>query len=1175
MAVMNGQSECHLKRHVDGDTKSHIASNNLDWMRDPPPAKMTSFQKFVRDFDWAKTALGTMEFWPRELKQMVRFIMADSQPCVLYWGERFIMIYNEASVPFIGSKHPDALGEDASVVFPDFWKYFATIISTQRQTGETASGEASMLLMERYGFLEETYFNWRMVPVIGDDGKVMGSYATQSDLTKDVIRRRRNDCIHYLSQQISSATTMEDLWQGTLNGLMSNETDVPFALVYSIEEQISATSLPSKPNYTCHLEGCLGVERGDDLAKEYLDIQNDLGGFTPSVLEALTKKRIIVVEASECLSSPCGISWKGFGLPSRQFSIVPLKADGEIAACLIIGLNPYRRYNQLYTWFLQVMADVIGPQISKIRLSDEVKRRSELARNATINFQKSEMRLNRFAERCIVGLSLADTDLNIIYANDAWYKISGMSPSNHDCCGLIENVHPEDVPLVEEWLERVRTQKKSGQFQFRIEQPFRRGQMDSDHRTAMCACYADLNEAGEVETVMALLMDISEHKWIEEQLRIRTKELEESEGKWRNYAEHSPLGILRTDGKGQVLFANDAWHSYYGFTPGQVHDPEPWLPLIDPEDRPPVKELLERLRKESGPITVEFRLKDRAYTINDGEQVIENAVWVLATGFSEFKADGTTVDYIDFWVTDISPQKMATKILTEKMEEAIQLKTHQERFIDMISHEIRNPLSAVLHCGEEVVEAMGKCLAVIQEQISDEQTPGLFDTLQRSLDSALDSANTIMYCVQHQKQIVDDVLTLSKLDSNLLVVSPVPIQPIGLVRSSLKMFDHEIKMADISLEIVEDKSLTELCVDWILLDPNRFIQIVLNLVTNAIKFTRPSSTRMIVIVVSASTEPPPGPSLGVDYVPSRYSLAQPPSPMGDPAETLGDIYLSLSVRDSCKGLNSKEKASLFNRFAQASPKTHIEYGGSGLGLFISHHITEMLGGRIGMTSSPGCGCTFAFYVKANKTTAPAKSSATAVSRHSCANMEPAQLQLNTALDLSTTATPPIVLTPKEKPGAGAMTLDLEPVMVKRHVLVVEDNLVNQKVLCKLLRNRGFIVAAANHGREALDALVTPSPPSPNGTQLLIRRFDIVLCDVEMPVMNGLEFATEVRRLEAQGQLQGHVPILGVTANVRGKQVNAALESGMDGVTTKPYKMEDLVAHIDSVCPAKTTDPVIR
>ncbi|KAH8204277.1 hypothetical protein TruAng_001563 [Truncatella angustata] len=1084
---------------------------NLDWLRDPPPTNLTPYQTYIRDVDWSCTTAGPIATWSRELKQMVRFLVADKEPRILYWGLSRTVIYNEAYIPLVGAKHPYMQGKNASDVFPEFWAFFENLITRQQSTGECLSGDAEMLLMERHGFLEETYFDWKLVPVIGDDGEVKGSLGCPSDKTWDIIAARRRDCVKHVARQIGRTTSLKHLWAATLDGLSINEKDTPFALLYTVKEQMSLTGPPSRPNYTCRLEGSIGVSSDHAVAKEYLDAQYDLDGFAPKVLAAITADEMLVLKADDPQVNSLlnGISWKGHGLPSHELVIVPLKADDEIAAFFIIGLNPYRRYNKLYQDFLRSLADVMGPQISKLILAEEVQRRAEIARKAESDFAQSELRFARFAERSTFGLAVAGRDKHITYANEAWYSFVGMDPARSDYGGWLETVHDEDIPLVLEWWERVLVDKKGGQFQYRSKVPFRQGNMYSEHRTALCA----------------------ELKWVEEQLKIRTKALEESEYKWKHYAEHCPLGIVRTDGEGHVLYGNDAWHAYYGFTRGKVPGAQPWLPYVDEGCLEAWAKVFRSLQTEPGAKTHELKLKNQVYTVQEGDHVIQNGVYILITGFSEFKADGTC-DYIDFWVTgDISAQKMAAKILADKMHEAIRLKTHQERFIDMISHEIRNPLSAVLHCGEEVIGAMKTCLDNIQPLVP-QKCDGRTMLVQQ-MENALEAANTIMYCVQHQKQIVDDVLTLSKLDADLLVVSPVPVHAM--------VFHPELKMTDITLSVIEDDSLPEQRIGWVLLDPNRFLQIVINLVTNAIKFTRTARTRKINIVVSASRVRPTGAVLGVHYVPRRYEPATPTSPSGDLAGEFSvseEVFLSFQVTDTGKGLSPDEEALLFNRFAQASPKTHIEYGGSGLGLFISRQITEMLDGEIGMSSS-GVGSTFAFYVKTQKAIPP---------RRPSVSIEPI-LELTRTLSLNSSASPMVV--PPSPNDEAAGTIDVTLVTppdpdaklvssVERHVLVVEDNLVNQKVLCKMLRNRNFIVKAANHGREALEA-------------------------IQMPVMDGIDFTKEVRSQESTGQMQGHVPIVGVTANVRSQQVSAAIEAGMDGVTTKPYRIDELIAHINRVC----------
>ncbi|KAI0179672.1 hypothetical protein GGR52DRAFT_568439 [Hypoxylon sp. FL1284] len=1177
-------------RAPQNSDRDGTASTSGEMSKNRAAPQNPSISPIFQDVDWSKSAIGPMADWGSELRHIARFLLADTSPAVLFWGEPCSIVYNEAYLPLLGNKHPNAIGRDASDVFSSIWEQLNGTIRQQRQTGRTETCEGTMLLMENHGHLEETYFDWKLIPVTSDDGEVKGSYGIPSDRTQEVIFLRQNDCIRELSRHTGMAKSVKELWRTLLTGLRHDSKDIPLALLYSLDEQLGITAAPSKPNYPCHLEGTIGIDSDRLIEQEYVDLSCDLDGFAPTMINALKNDSMLILEANDSSLDKLfnGLGLKGHELPYNQFAIMSIKESDKLAAFMVVGLNPYRRYDSQFCDFLQLMADVVAPHLSRARLSEEVARHNELAQRAQLDRKRSDMRFSRFAERSIVGLAIIDTEGKIFYANDAWYKFSGLSPADQQNLSWFDSVVPEDVDLLVEWQRQVVKNKNGGTFQIRSKEPFRRGPMYSDYRTGICACYSDLNEEGEVESVMVLTMDISELKWTEQQLLSRSKALEESEVKWRNYAEHCPLGICRTDGDGYVQYGNQAWRAFYGFGPGSVHDAQPWLPWVREDYIQQCLDFFGRLQRNRGPESVEFQLVDKTYTISGGDTTATNGAYVVATGFTQFKDDGS-VDHIDFWVTDISGQKMAVKVLTDKMEEAIRLKTQQERFMDMISHEIRNPLSAVLHCSEEIIESIRRSSAILEWVFDDTTTPNSSgsarDIFVKQISNALEASHTILYCVQHQKRIVDDVLTVSKLDSDLLVVSPIQIQPMALVRSSLKMFDAELKMSDINLKIVEDHSIRSLGLEWVLLDPNRFLQIVINLVTNAIKFTKTSKVREIVVTVSAQTHKPIQHDLGVDFVPQRYSPAIPVSTsssaieLKDMADPGLDIFLSLSVKDTGKGLTKNEKTQVFERFAQASPKTHIEYGGSGLGLFISRQITEMLGGEIGMTSSPGSGCTFTFYVKTHRCEVPCNSPTSAepvirLSRSLSLTVDGTAVSSgedgdSMDIDPVAPATPPPLPLPPPPCKATAVSSAAAPL----RILVVEDNLINQKVLCKQLRNRDFVVQAANHGRDALEAVlgtrdqpedeeeedevVTPPRDHP--------AFDVILCDIEMPVMDGIEFAREIRRLEADGTLAGHVPILGVTANVRSKQISGAMEVGMDGVTTKPYRIEELITHISSVC----------
>lgn len=392
--------------------------------------------------------------------------------------------------------------------------------------------------------------------------------------------------------------------------------------------------------------------------------------------------------------------------------------------------------------------------------------------------------------------------------------------------------------------------------------------------------------------------------------------------------------------------------------------------------------------------------------------------------------------------------------------------------------------------------------------------------LKEQVENSLDAVQTIIACAMHQKRIVDDVLTLSKLDSKLLTVSLIQVDPVQMVQTALKMFDAETHKAQIQVDFVPDKSLQELHVNYALLDPSRLLQILINLVTNSIKFTQDRKERNITVTLGASVERPSEWMNLVDFVPVKSI----PADLFISADDGKDIYLYFSVQDTGCGLTLEEKGRLFKKFTQASPKTHVVYGGSGLGLFISRELAEVQGGEIGVRSEADVGSTFVFFVK-TRVVAPASPNPTK-------NRNVGQA-----------------------PKAAPAKFDL----AGYSLLLVEDNVVNQKVLRKQLQKLGCTVHVAGHGGEALDFIRKSN--CWRGQEASGQSLSLILMDVEMPVMGGLTATKHIREYQRTGDILYHIPIIAISANARGEQIAEMREAGVDDALSKPFRIAELVPKI--------------
>ncbi|KAJ4991421.1 hsp90-like protein [Stagonosporopsis vannaccii] len=610
---------------------------------------------------------------------------------------------------------------------------------------------------------------------------------------------------------------------------------------------------------------------------------------------------------------------------------------------------------------------------------------------------------------------------------------------------------------------------------------------------------------------------------------------------WR-FAENAPVGMYMYNAEDVLTFCNTAFEDICGTPRQKLTEPMAWMEMIHPDgvaDMTAMWESYTQSRRDEA-ITFEVQFKKPWISKGDGAEVILDRTYALGILQSEYSDEGKLKGTLGC-ITDISSVKWAEKVQSARLSEAIEQKRQQENFLDVISHEMRNPLNAIFQCAYELAENIKSKLK--NSDPSQEQA--------ETLHESLDLATTITYCANHQKRIVDDVLTLSKLDARLLQIYPEPTNPIKLYKEILGLFAPEIRASGMNTNFMVGEGYNRLDVKHVMIDPNRVTQIVINLLSNAIKFTKKGKKRDLEMTLNAHIEEPANRPMGTRYVLSGDQHQDPTSLSEWGHKEI--LYLSFSVKDSGLGMTPEEASNLFQKFSQASPRTHTQFGGSGLGLYISRNLAELHGGRIGLSSQAGFGSTFEFYVKVRRSEiqeVPAMLTDDPSSGDELRHMvitSPVMQQVQ-----------PVQLS--ERSSSEAQT---PPSSSQKNILVVEDNLINQRLLCKLITKQGYDTTAANNGEEALAIMAssTWNPVHRKANSDIVPTIDIVLCDIEMPIMDGKACVRRVRQLQHEGLLTRNIPMIAITGNARLEQVEEMRQCGFNDVVTKPYKINELLGVI--------------
>jgi len=748
-------------------------------------------------------------------------------------------------------------------------------------------------------------------------------------------------------------------------------------------------------------------------------------------------------------------------------------------------------------------------------------------RKAQEDLRKSQFRFELAVESTRDGIWDVNLDTGEVYYSPAWKAIIGFEDHelpNHQNTWL-DRIHPDDLEAVKAYQESYLTNPKP---KHAVE--FRMRHQDGSWRWILSQGKATYGDDGRIVRVVGSHRDITGNKTDELALR-------ESETRLREAQDIAKLGTWELDLATDKVWWSPQTYLIYGL-PMDVPPPsmDQLLLTVHPEDRQTVRESIIQTLRTGEP----YRVKRRIFRPNGELRYIITSARIICD------ESGRRTRVVGV-VQDVTDQQLAEDTIVRAREQALEASRLKSEFLANMSHEIRTPMNGVI---------------------------GMVDML---LDTKLDQDQqkfvcTIKASAEGLMTILNDILDFSKIEAGKLNLEESDVDVLGVLEEVASIVNRSCQEKGLDLQIDADYSKSAHYIG----DPTRIRQIILNLATNAVKFTQSGT---ITLGISTSTE-------GVQ----------------------------LWVQDTGMGIVESRHRAIFDSFTQADGSTTRQFGGTGLGLAIVRQLVDLMSGSVALVSGEGKGSRFDVFLPLElsplKTSVPILAEKTI---HVVTSSKPLKAQVerfivgqegtvrhytsisqflveirettaewvwidSTSIDRDEYTSLPNnpdqkfdhlflianAATPCPAGFSGCISLPLtryevalsiqsygakypdgengEPVPYRgKRLLLVEDNIINQQVAQYQAKRLGFMIDIANNGKEAV-------------TMANQAEFDVILMDVQMPEMDGLTATTLIRQNEHPSK---RPIILAMTAHAMQGDRDKCLAAGMDDYISKPVRAKEM------------------
>ncbi|GEM_PF-6062205 len=617
------------------------------------------------------------------------------------------------------------------------------------------------------------------------------------------------------------------------------------------------------------------------------------------------------------------------------------------------------------------VAVVMATALLLAAMTVERERITDALRHATAEIELRNRELEDERERLDEAQRIAhvgswdwDVASDVVRWSDELYRIYGLGPQwvILDYQGFLDRVHPDDRERVEATVAAAYAVPAGFSFEHRIVRP------DGEVRTIQARGMAIRDDAGVVVGMFGTGQDVTERKRVEQALRVQ----QEQTGAILDTASDAFIGF---DERGIVTDWNRSAETLLGWSAEEAIGRDVIdLVLPEPERDAGRVALYDRAANPAAyPPTTRT---ERTFCHRDGRELpVESTTWLVSSAAGwQFNT----------FARDIAERKRFERALATARDEALEASRTKSQFLATMSHEIRTPMNGVI----------GLAALLLRSPLDGAQ--------RRHVEGIQNAGETLL-------AIINDILDFSKIEAGRLILDDVDFDLDVMMSKTVALLTEAARAKGLSVVVVRQPDLPAALRG----DPVRLAQILLNLVSNAVKFTEDGRVTI------------------------HARLAGPAS-LAD-----GGVLLRMEVADTGIGIPQEKQAQLFDPFVQADTSTTREYGGTGLGLAICRRLAEAMGGRLEVSSSPGRGSTFSCTIPlavAKATAGPEVASAP--------------------------AGPEVASVGPEVAPAGPEAASAPADGVR--LLLVEDNRLNEMVAVEILTRLGYRIDVASNGRRAVE-----------------------------------------------------------------------------------------------------------